>query len=196
MRTISLVILLALPAQSQGRLSDDQIDQVIGYAQTGSGFGGVRCHAAARQDDGGTPGGGFAVMLSGPAGRIFDAVKAAQSTGVTFSRAQVTPEMAATTLTVLAYPDAPTSADVAPAVPTRLLIRAPGSAAAITPRTSRVVPLSWSNGQGSTIAGHGLRATFAFADFARTPGALEVIVFTAGGPRTCTIDATVRASIH
>jgi hypothetical protein len=99
------VILLALPAPSQARLSDEQIDQVIAFARTADG-------------------------------------------------------------------------------------------PAIAPRTSRVVPLSWSNRQGSTIAGHGLRATFAFADVAGAPGALEVVVSAAGGPRTCTIDATVRASIH
>lgn len=194
MRTISLVILLAMPALSQARLSDEQIDQVIAFARTADGPAAARCYAT--MGPAAPAGSGFAVSLEGPAARIFDAVKQATISGKPFSRADVSPEMAATTLTVLAYPEAPTSPDVPPPVPTRLVIRTPGGAAAIAPRTSRVVPLFWSNRRGSTIAGHGLRATFAFADFARAPGALEVVVFSAGGPRTCTIDATVRASIH
>ncbi len=103
-----LTLLLAVPAQQQPRLSDEQIDQVIAYARTGDGLGGVRCYAAGRPGDRSEFSGGFAVMLTGPAGRIFDAVKAAQAKGLAFTRAQVTPDMAATTLVVMAYPEAPT----------------------------------------------------------------------------------------
>jgi len=105
---VLLTLLLTGPVPQQPRLSDEQIDRVIAYAHTGDGLGGARCYAAARPGDRSEFSGGYAVMLTGPAGRIFDAVKAAQAKGLGFTRAQVTPEMAATTLVVVAYPEAPT----------------------------------------------------------------------------------------
>lgn len=182
---ILLAIALALTAQAHTRLSDDQVDQVIAYAQTAGGFGGARCYATAPRRTGGQAGGGFAVMLSGPAGRIFDAVKAAQATGAPFSRAQVTPDMTATTLTVVAYPqDAPRA--------TGIVIRAGGAQKiAIKPRTTAVAPAI------STASGEGLRATFAYEDFSAIHlGDFDVVVLAGQSESVCTIDSTTRASIR
>src|SRR4029077_4938723 len=77
-----LTLLLTGPVPQQPRLSDEQIDQVLAYARTGDGLGGARCYAAGRPDDRSEFSGGFAVMLTGPAGRIFDAAKAAKAKGL------------------------------------------------------------------------------------------------------------------
>ena len=63
-----LTLLLTGPVPQQPRLSDEQIDQVIAYAHTGEGLGGVRCYAAGRRGDRSEFSGGFAVMLTGPGG--------------------------------------------------------------------------------------------------------------------------------
>ena len=187
-----LTLLLTAPVPQQPRLSDEQIDQVIAYARTGDGFGGVRCYAAGRPRDRSEPGSGFAVMLTGPAGRIFDAVKAAQAKGLAFTRAQVTPEMAATTLVVIAYPEAPrqdSSGHYAPRA-TGIRIRAGGpQRIVVPPRATEMLP-------GATTGGPGVRAVFAYEDFAKIHlGDFEVVVLAGQAERVCTIDSATRASI-
>ena len=187
-----LTLLLTGPVPQQPRLSDEQIDQVLAYARTGDGLGGARCYAAGRPGDRSEFSGGFAVMLTGPAGRIFDAVKAAQARGLAFTRAQVTPEMAATTLVVIAYPEAPTqdsSGHYAPRA-TGIRIRAGGpQRIVIAPRTTETLP-------GATTGGPGVRAVFAYEDFAKVHlGDFEVVVLAGQAERVCTIDSATRASI-
>jgi hypothetical protein len=187
-----LTLLLTGPVPQQPRLSDEQIDQVIAYAHTGDGLGGARCYAAGRPGDRSQFSGGYAVMLTGPAGRIFDAVKAAQARGLTFTRAQVTPEMAATTLVVMAYPEAPTqdsSGHYAPRA-TGIRIRAGGpQRIVIAPRTTEALP-------GATTGGPGVRAVFAYEDFAKVHlRDFEVVVLAGQAERVCTIDSATRASI-
>jgi len=187
-----LTLLLTGPVPQQPRLSDEQIDQVLAYARTGDGLGGARCYAARRPGDRSEFSGGFAVMLTGPAGRIFDAVKAAQARGLTFTRAQVTSEMAATTLVVIAYPEAPTqdsSGHYAPRA-TGIRIRAGGpQRIVIAPRTTETLP-------GATTGGPGVRAVFAYEDFAKVHlGEFEVVVLAGQAERVCTIDSATRASI-
>jgi hypothetical protein len=190
---VLLTLLLTGPVPQQPRLSDEQIDQVIAYAHTGDGLGGARCHAAARPGDRSEFSGGYAVMLTGPAGRIFDAVKAAQAKGLGFTRAQVTPEMAATTLVVVAYPEAPTQESSgrhnAPRA-TGVKIRAGGpQGIVVAPRTIETVP-------GPTAGGPGVRAVFAYEDFAKIHlGDFEVVVFAGQVERVCTINSAARASI-
>ena len=191
--TLLLTLLLSGPVPQQPRLSDGQIDQVIAYAHTGDGLGGARCYAAGRPGDLSEFNGGYAVMLTGPAGRIFDAVKAAKAKGLEFTRAQVTPEMAATTLVVVAYPEAPTrdssGRHYAPRA-TGIKIRAGGSQRiVVAPRTTETVP-------GKTTGDPGVRAVFAYEDFAKIHlGDFEVVVFAGQVERVCTIDAAARASI-
>ena len=188
-----LTLLLTAPVPQQPRLSDEQIDQVIAYARTGDGFGGVRCYAAGRPGERSEPGSGFAVMLTGPAGRIFDAVKAAQAKGFAFTRAQVTPDMAATTLVVVAYPEAPTEDSSgrhsAPSA-TGIRIRAGGpQKIVVAPRTTETLP-------GATTGSTGLRAVFAYEDFATIHlGDFEVVVLAGQTERVCTIESAARASI-
>jgi hypothetical protein len=188
-----LTLLLTGSVPQQPRLSDEQIDQVLAYARTGDGVGGVRCYAAGRPGDRSEFSGGFAVMLTGPAGRIFDAVKAAQAKGVAFTRAQVTPEMAATTLVVIAYPEAPTQDSsgrhYAPHA-TGIRIRAGGpQRIVVPPRATETLP-------GATTGGPGVRAVFAYEDFAKIHlGDFEVVVLAGQAERACTIDAAARASI-
>jgi len=188
-----LTLLLTGSVPQQPRLSDEQIDQVLAYARTGDGVGGVRCYAAGRPGDRSEFSGGFAVMLTGPAGRIFDAVKAAQAKGVAFTRAQVTPEMAATTLVVIAYPEAPTQDSsgrhYAPRA-TGIRIRAGGpQRIVIAPRTTEALP-------GATTGGPGVRAVFAYEDFAKVHlRDFEVVVLAGQAERVCTIDSATRASI-
>ena len=188
-----LTLLLTGPVPQQPRLSDEQIDQVLAYARTGDGLGGVRCYAAGRPGDRSEFSGGFAVMLTGPAGRIFDAVKAAQAKGLAFTRAQVTPEMAATTLVVIAYPEAPTQDSsgrhYAPRA-TGIRIRAGGpQRIVVAPRTTETLP-------GATTGGPGVRAVFAYEDFAKIHlGDFEVVVLAGQVERVCTIDSATRASI-
>ena len=188
-----LTLLLTGPVAQQARLSDEQIDQVLAYARTGDGIGGVRCYAAGRPANRSEFSGGFAVMLTGPAGRIFDAVKAAQAKGLAFTRAQVTPEMAATTLVVIAYPEAPTEDSsgwrYAPRA-TGIKIRAGGpQRIVIAPRTTETLP-------GATTRGPGVRAVFAYEDFAKIHlGDFEVVVLAGQAERVCTIDSATRASI-
>ncbi len=190
---VFLTLLLTGPVPQQPRLSDDQIDQVIAYAHTGDGLGGVRCYAAGRPGERSELGGGFAVMLTGPAGRIFDAVKAAQAKGLVFTRAQVTPDMAAMTLVVVAYPEAPTEDSSgrhnAPRA-TGITIRAGGpQRIVIAPRTTETLP-------GATMGGPGVRAVFAYEDFAKIHlGDFEVVVLAGQAERACTIDSAARASI-
>jgi hypothetical protein len=189
-----LTLWLTSPAAQQRHLSDEQIDQVIAYARTGDGLGGVRCYAAARTGDPSGFSGGFAVMLTGPAGRIFDAVKAAQAKGLDFSRAQVTAEMAATTLVVVAYPEAPKSdSSGAHDTPhaTGVMIRAGGpQRIVIKPRTTETLPRS-------TTGGQGVRAVFAYEDFATIHfGGFEVVIVAGEAERVCTIDSAARASIR
>jgi len=181
---ILLSLWLALQAQTQARLSDDQIDQVIAYAQTADGAGGARCYATAAGVNR-SEAGGFAVLLEGPAGRIFDAVKTAQKSGRAFTRADVTADMAATTLTVIAYP-APAKQDGSERLPlsaTGVAIRTGGAKKfVIKPRRIETMPF---------------RATFAYEDFATIHlGGFEVVVLSDQTERVCTIDATARASIR
>jgi len=188
-----LTPLLTGPVPQQPRLSDEQIDQVIAYARTGDGLGGVRCYAAGRPGDRSEFSGGFAVMLTGPAGRIFDAVRAAQAQGLAFTRAQVTPDMAATTLVVMAYPETPTqdSSGRHHAPPaTGIRIRAGGpQRIVVSPRTTETLP-------GATTGGPGMRAVFAYEDFAKIHlGDFEVVVLAGRAERVCTIDSAARASI-
>jgi hypothetical protein len=196
-----LVVLFALPAQPQTRLSDDQIDQVITYARTAEGAGGARCYATSATGSRSGTGGGFAVLLEGPAGRIFDGVKAAQAAGRTFTRADVTPDMAATTLSVVAYPDAPKQDGAewryAPRA-TGIVIRA-GRAqkVVVSPKRTETMPARWQSTSGATATGQGVRAVFSYEDFATMHlGDFEVVVLSTETERVCTIDATARASIR
>jgi hypothetical protein len=192
---ILLSLLLAIQAETQPRLSDNQIDQVIAYAQTADGVGGARCYATDPQREHSDVGGGFAVSLEGPAGRIFDAVKTAQKSGRTFTRANVTPEMAAMTLTVLAYPGPPSPNGAPPLRPTSLVVRA--NEITVRPRGTRVVLLKTSTGSGLTVTGRGLNAMFAYEDFARVPpGGFEVAIVANERQWTCAVDAIARASIR
>jgi hypothetical protein len=187
--------LLLVQPQPGTRLSDQQIDQVIAYARTGEGLGGVRCYASAAPGEHSESSAGFAVMLTGPGGRIFDAVKAAQAKGLTFTRAQVTPEMAAMTLVVVAYPEARTQDSSgwhdAPH-PTGVIIRTGG------PQRIVIAPRSTEEVRGAMPTSvQGVRAVFAYQDFAKIHfGDFELVVLAGQAERVCTIDSTARASIR
>ena len=120
-------------------------------------------------------------------------MKAAQAKGLGFTRAQVTPEMAATTLVVTAYPEAPrqdaSGRHSAPRA-TGITIRAGGvQNIDVAPRTTETLP-------AAATGGPGVRAVFAYEDFAKIHlGAFEVVVFAGQAERVCTIDAAARASI-
>lgn len=148
--------------------------------------------------------GGFYVVLEGPIGRIMRLAGEAKKKYQPFTAEQVTKELQAPTLWLLAEPYPPKFASGwhrTPAAEHVLLKRKGASgdspADVLQPATRDLVPTSWTNALGGKWDGQGITATFDLAAFKALPGdETDIVIVTPVGERRCKIGKKDRAALR
>lgn len=140
--------------------------------------------------------GGFNIAVRGPENRIAFAAAFAAGQYRPFTVADVTADMLAPTITILAVPKPPVVRPygglmVTPPA-TNLVINA--KSGIVQPKAFTHAPMAWTNALGGTFSGVGIQAEF---DPATLPtGDLEIVVATHDGGRRYTVKAKDRAKVR
>jgi hypothetical protein len=149
---------------------------------------------------------GFDMLLVGPLNRIQRAASDAKKKYLPFTIEQVTADMRADTVQLIATPQVPEYNNVghfwdeaAPATHAVIKSRPKnnGTPVVIQPVSHELVPVEWSNMMGGKRTGQGITATFSLSDFRNLPaGDVELAVITEKNEKNCKVSASDRQKVR
>jgi hypothetical protein len=177
MRILPLLIVTATTLAASAQVTDEAIERAIAAGRHQRILGAVEVGSTATRQ--------FSVRLAGAVARIGMAASEAALEGEPFGPEQVTPEMLAPTLRIVAYPNDPefrVGRNVSTPPAQRIVLEATGrgrSRTAVEPVRTETFPIRWSSAIGARIDGQGVIADF---DRSALPdGEFDVVVHTTGG---------------
>jgi hypothetical protein len=196
-----MAALIAHPAATQS-LTNDEIESAIK-----AGSAGATSLLTCTVNDKllGSMSRGFTVTVEGPLSRVMRAAADAKKKYRAFTIANVTEEMVASTVVIVATPHAPKlersgwkqSPPVEHMVLKRLGVKNPGPTDVLQPTAHETVESEWSNAMGGKFEGRGIVATFDLEAFRNMPaGTLEAVLITSDGERSCTLAIRNRATFR
>lgn len=202
--TIAVVLLSAVPSLAQS-LTPAEIDAAIKAGLAGKKLS-AECGARGGMMSAFDPlGGFFDVYVEGPVGRIMRTAGEAKKKYQPFTEADVTEEMLAPTLSLVATPQAPTFSGgswtrTAPAdhvVLKRKDAKGDNPADVLQPTSHEFLPATWSNAIGGKWECQGIAATFDLAAFKAMSGdEIDIVVVTGAGERRCKIGKKDRIALR